>query len=163
MRIAYAVGLLLGLALLAAGVWLLYARFVAGPEFHLGKPDDAAARRVGGVVDDAEKRLADRQAERERLAAEVQKLGEGNPELLAQVKEKLAKSEALARQAEEGIAKARAIRKRLDDQYEKDLAEARSRTLRLGVLSTLLGIVWSVRAFAGLTRPRPRTVPAEPA
>ena len=153
MRIAYALGLLAGLALLGFGCWLLYARLVAGPDYYWGKPDDAAVRERAEALAQAERGFAEQTASTARLRATAEALPpEADPDTRARAARIIETADRHQKQGEAMLARARERQAAAAEQYEADVAEAGGRTLRRGVLFALVGAVWSIRAAGALRR-----------
>jgi hypothetical protein len=158
MRIAAYLFFAAGLVALGFGLWLLYARFIGGPEFYLNRPDESDLRRVEEAVAGGREKLA----ELERKTAETRAVAEARPagdELRARAERVIADAEKAREETAALLAKAEELRDRLARKVEAGWDEARGRTLRLGVLGTLLGLVLMARTAGHLRRPADRPVP----
>ena len=153
MRIGAVIFLLIGLALFAWGAWLLFARFVGGPEYYMGKPDETALHDIDGQIAsmrEKQAKLADL-VEETRTAAEKLPPGHATREKATQRLDVVEKSRA---ESDAVVARAEQMRELIAEQVASEWDDARGRTLRRGILFTLIGLFWSVRAAAGgLTRP----------
>jgi chorismate mutase len=149
MRTGTVIFLLIGLALLGWGAWLLYARFVGGPEYYMGKPDETALRDIDGqLAGMREKRakVADLAAEA-RAAAEKRPPGDATRE---KVEQRLAELEKSRAESEPVIVRAEQMRDKIAEQVASGWDDARGRTLHRGLLFTLVEPLWTIRAAAGL-------------
>lgn len=156
MRVLPALFLLVGLALLGWGVWLLYARYVGGPEYYMGKPDEAPLRAIDEQLADLRRRRVEVDAgiSQARAAAEKRPPGDAIREKSLKRLDEMEKSRA---ESADVLTRAEEMRDRVARQVAADWDDARGRTARRGWLFSVVGLFWTVRAAGSLRRPTPAT------
>jgi hypothetical protein len=148
-----------GLALLGFGLWLLYARFVGGPEHYMGRPDETTLRDLEDSIAKVKKSRADSEGRVAQLRPHVEKLpADGADGRRAKLEGLLAEHERSMRESDAVLAKAEPLRDKLAQMRDAEMDEARVRTLRRGILFTLVGVIWVTRSVGYLRRTARRTI-----
>jgi hypothetical protein len=141
------------LALLGFGVWLLYARFVGGPEHYMGRPDVTIVRELDETIAEARASRAESDAKAAELRKELDEAAaKVSDDLRAKVQTLIETHEERSRTAAGLIERAGPLRDKLAQQRDQEMEEARGRTLRRGILFTLVGLIWTVRSVGYLRR-----------
>jgi hypothetical protein len=156
MRALTALFLLVGLTLLGWGMWMLYARFIGGPEYYMGRPDETSLRKIDESLADLRRKRAETDVGITQARAMAEKLPPGDATREKSLK-RLDEMEKSRAESESVVARAEEMRDKVAQRVAADWEDARGRTLRRGVLFTLVGLFWSVRAAGSLRRSTPST------
>jgi hypothetical protein len=148
------------LALLGFGVWLLYARFVGGPDHYMGRPDETQLRDIEEAIAVARASRAESDAKAAELRKELDQAGAKVPDdLRARVQAMIETHEERSRTAAGLIERAEPLRDKLAAQRDREMEEARGRTLRRGILFTLVGLIGAAHCVDYLRRTRRQRSP----
>ncbi len=156
MRLGPILFLLLGLAVFGVGVRYLYIRFVREAESRRSAEDEQllAELRTSRAEREGQVKVAEAMVEGARKARDTVPADDpkGNR---AKLEEVLAKAEDQHRKATQLYADTEKVLE-LNDKIDAIQEETRTTALRRGILFTLLGAFWSIRAAASLrAKPAP--------